>query len=296
MDEKKRIEDIKSGLKKGVYAEAARIKVEQSDDSESTERLSNILDGYVDKIDTIEADNMEELEEELRVLKQTNVEVGSMGERDLLVQQYNDYIHNDLDRTIAETVEYTYNLNNHTDDLNDILIRPMAGEKMDDFVVQEPVAEQPTPVPEIAPDTGELFEIEATTDLGVFEDIVELESDTLDIEGTIVGSDVTIGEVEAEQPAEKSKKEKTEKPKKSKKTEKPKKEKTEKPKKVKKEKKANKPVEAEKAVEAEKPKKSDLEDFEDEKGLAAFDYALIVVLIIIFAILIGLVAKINGVF
>ncbi len=285
MDEKKRIEDIKSGLKKSVYSEAARIKVAHSDESDSTERLSNILDGYVEKIDTIEADNMEELEEELRVLKQTNVEVGSMGERDLLVQQYNDYIHNDLDRTIAETVEYTYNLNNHTDDLNDILIRPMAGESMEDFVVQQ-TTEVADEVPEITPDTGELFEIEATTDLGVFEDIVELESDTLDIEGTVVGSDVTIGEVENE--TAKPKKEKTEKPKK------PKKEKVEKPKKAKKEKKAEKPVDAE--VEKPQAKKSDLNDFEDEKGLAAFDYALIVVLIIIFAILIGLVAKINGVF
>ncbi len=282
MDEKKRIEDIKNGLKKSVYEEASRIQVEHSDDTDSTEKLSNILEGYVDKIDTIEAENMEELEEELRVLKKENVEVGSMGERDVLVQQYNDYIHNDLDRTIAETVEYTYNLDNHTDDLNDILIRPMAGEKIgDDISVVEPeqTVEQ---VPEISPDTDELFEIEATTDLGVFEDIVELEADTLDIEGTTVGSDIEIGEVENQEKPKKEKKakEKKEKPKKEKKA-KEKKEKEPKPEQeVKKDVKAN-------TVDA---------DFEDDKGLAAFDYALIVILIVIFGILIGLVAKINGVF
>lgn len=269
MDEKKRIEEIKSGLKKSVYEEAARIKIDQLSDTDSTEKLSNILEGYVDKIDTIEADNMEELEEELRVLKETNVEVGETSEQDNLVQQYNDYIHNDLDRTIAETVEYTYNLNNKTDDLNDILIRPMAGEEGNDMVVEK-VKKVSSVEDEVAPDTDELFEIEATTDLGVFEDIVELEEDTLDIAGTVVESDVEIGadEIKVDKPKEKSKPEKNKKPKKTKAT-KPKKE----------------------------QKKNTIEaDFEDEKGLAAFDYALIIVLVIIFAILIGLIAKINGVF
>ncbi len=273
MNEKKRIEEIKEGLKKSVYEQAAKIQVEHTDENESTERLSNILEGYVDKIDTIEADNMEELEEELRVLKKENVEVGSVEQQDKLVQEYNDYIHNDLDRTIAETVEYTTNLNNHTDDLNDILIRPMANEKMDELEMTRPVTE--TEVPEVAPDTDELFEIEATTDLGVFEDIVELESDTLDIEGTEVSSEVEIGHSVVE-PSDEEKKTKTKK-------EKTKKEKAKKEPKVKTEKIAK--------------QKSNIDsDFEDEKGLAAFDYALIVILIIIFVVLIALVAKINGVF
>ncbi len=288
MDEKKRIEEIKSGLKKSVYEEAARIDVDQLSDTDSTEKLSNILEGYVDKIDTIEADNMEELEEELRVLKETNVEVGETEEQDNLVQQYNDYIHNDLDRTIAETVEYTYNLNNKTDDLNDILIRPMEGEDVSDIIVEKPSASAVVEE-EVAPDTDELFEIEATTDLGVFEDIVELEEDTLDIAGTVVGSDVEIGtdKAVAEEKPKKEKKAKKEKEPKPKKEKKAKKEKEPKPKKEKTEKPVKPEVKKENTIDS---------DFEDEKGLAAFDYALIVVLVIIFAILIGLVAKINGVF
>ncbi len=273
MNEKKRIEEIKEGLKKSVYEQAAKIQVEHTDENESTERLSNILEGYVDKIDTIEADNMEELEEELRVLKKENVEVGSVEQQDKLVQEYNDYIHNDLDRTIAETVEYTTNLNNHTDDLNDILIRPMANEKLEDLEMTRPVED--VEIPEIAPDTDELFEIEATTDLGVFEDIVELESDTLDIEGTEVAAEVEIETEENDDSEEEAK-----------------------PKKTKKEKVKKEKVKKEKTKSSEpKVVKNDVEsDFEDEKGLAAFDYALIVILIIIFVILIALVAKINGVF
>ncbi|WOO87507.1 hypothetical protein RZE82_00780 [Mollicutes bacterium LVI A0039] len=263
MDEKKRIEEIKNGLKKSVYAEAARIKVEYANDEESTGKLSNILDGYVDKIDTIDANNLEELEEELRVLKQANVEVGSVGERDLLVKQYNDYIHNDLDRTIAETVEYTYNLNNHTDDLDDILIRPMENE-LEELNIKSVRSD----VPEIAPDTDELFEIEATTDLGVFEDIVELEEDTLDMS---VSSTETVATPEASVPQKEVEVKET----------------TETPKQTKKAKKQSK----------KQSKKSVIdEDFKDEKGLTAFDYILVVVLIVIFAVLIGLVAKINGVF
>lgn len=281
MDEKKRIEEIKSGLKKSVYEEAARIKVQHSDDTESTERLSNILDGYVDKIDTIEADNLEELEEELRVLKESNVEVGEMQEKDDLVQQYNDYIHNDLDRTIAETVEYTYNLNNKTDDLNDILIRPMEGEVIEEMIVERPeISTEPEPA--IADDTEELFEIEATTDLGVLEDIVELEEDTLDIEGTVVSSDVEIGEEATIAKDETKKEPKSKKEKKTKEKKKPK------------EPKASKHKET--ASDIKVPKNSIEEDFQDEKGLAAFDYALIGILVVIFIILIALVAKINGVF
>lgn len=277
MDEQKRIEEIKSGLKKSVYEEAARIQVKHSDDTESTEKLSNILEGYVDKIDTIEAENLEELEEELRVLKETNVEVGEMQAKDDLVQQYNDYIHNDLDRTIAETVEYTYNLNNKTDDLNDILIRPMEGEVVDDIVVEAPSPLEPEPTP----DTEELFEIEATTDLGVLEDIVELEADTLDIEGTVVASDVEIGKEEAK--AEDKPVKKVKEPK-EKNVKEPKEKKVKEPK--------EKKVKESKTVE----KNSVEDDFQDEKGLAAFDYALIAILVVIFLILIVLVAKINGVF
>ncbi len=243
MDEKKRIEDIKKGLKKSVYEEAARIKVTHSDATESTEKLSNILDGYVDKIDTIEAANMEELEEELRVLKNENVEVGAIGERDLLVQQYNDYIHNDLDRTIAETVEYTYNFDNHTDDLNDILTRPM-----DDS--NQPIEMQSLDTESVdGNDTDELFEIEATTDLGVLEDIVQLESDdTLSIEGAV--------EDEEE----------------------------------------DKEVKTKKRAQVITESDDEEDDFADEKGLAVLDYALIIILIVVFLIFFGLIAKINGAF
>lgn len=264
MDEKKRIEEIKSGLKKSVYDQAAKIKVEHTDNNDSTEKLSNILEGYVDKIDTIEAENMEELEEGLRVLKEENVEVGSMGERDLLVKQYNEYIHNDLDRTIAETVEYTYNLNNQTDDLNDILIRPMTNDDGEVLTIKQPV-KSPV-VEEVTPDTDELFEIEATTDLGVFEDIVELESDTLDIEGTATIADVEIGDEVVQQ------------------------------KKSGKEQKEKKQKESKKETDKVEDKPTIEDDFKDDKGLALFDYALIFILIVIFAILIALVAKINGVF
>lgn len=268
MDEKKRIEDIKSGLTKSVYEEAARIKVKHTDDTESTERLSNILEGYVDRINTIEADNMEELEEGLRVLKKTNVEVGDITQQDELVKQYNDYIHNDLDRTIAETVEYTYNLNNKTDDLNDILIRPMENEEGETLTTikpsEEKVVEQPAPE---SVDTDELFEIEATTDLGVLEDIVELESDPLDIAGTEVGVETFVEQERENNINEQPQKEKVKKGK-------------------------NK-----KAKNTKKPKKNTIEaDFEDEKGLAAIDIVLIGILIIIFIILIALVAKVNGVF
>lgn len=288
MDEKKRIEDIKSGLKKNVYEQAAKIKVDNLDKEESTERLSNILDGYVERIDTIEADNLGELEEELRVLKQENVEVGSMGEKDLLVKQYNDYIHNDLDRTIAETVEYTYNLNNKTDDLNDILIRPMEGEDLE-LKVNSVKREEPPVLPEPQPDTDELFEIEATTDLGVYEDIVELEEDTLDIEGpeeekldledeqalTTNDDSETAAVVEGKESVDKedtSKEKKTE----------------------------DKKAKKKKAKKTKKDKSQEIgigdEDLGDDKGLAAFDYVLIIILIAIFLVLIGLVAKINGVF
>lgn len=180
MDEKKRIEEIKNGLKKSVYEEAAKISVEDPNVSGSTEKLSNILDGYVDRIDTIEADNMEELEEELRILKKSNIEVGEDLPQDDLVKQYNDYIHNDLERTIAETVEYTYNLNNKTDDLSDILGRPIMNESVDDLNLTD-AKENDVKLANDINDSDQLFEIEATTDLGILEDIVELEGDTLDI-------------------------------------------------------------------------------------------------------------------
>lgn len=282
MDEKKRIEDIKSGLKKSVYEQAAKIKVDNLDKEESTERLSNILDGYVERIDTIEADNLGELEEELRVLKQENVEVGSMGEKDLLVKQYNDYIHNDLDRTIAETVEYTYNLNNKTDDLNDILIRPMEGEDLELKVNSVQREDAPT-LPEPQPDTDELFEIEATTDLGVYEDIVELEEDTLDIEGpeedSKLDEDVVIEQVADAAVVTEAKSEADNKP-------------NSKDKKSKKDKKKKSKDKQKKVAEIGIGD----EDLDDDKGLAAFDYILIIILIVIFLVLIGLVAKINGVF
>ncbi len=290
MDEQKRIEEIKAGLKKSVYQEAERIKVEQNEMLESTAKLSNILEGYMDKIDTMDAQNLEELEEELRILKAQNVEVGSETEKDLLVKQYNDYIHNDLDRTIAETIEYTHNLDNHTDDLNEILIRPMDGVEVELMAPVEEQASEPEQQ-DIANvfdetevvNTDELFEIEATTDLGVLEDIVELEEDTLDIEGTTVaseidGSDISQDEVidlesdEEIDVAPEPKKEKRQKEKKPKK-EKPVKEKKEKPAKV-----------------------TSNDEFDDEKGLTGLDYALIFILISVFAVLIGLVAKINGVF
>lgn len=263
MDEKKRIEEIKEGLKKSVYQEAARIKVSEDNNLDSTEKLSNILEGYMERIDTIEADNMEELEEELRVLKSQNVEVGSVEERDSLVKEYNDYIHNDLERTIAETIEYTHNLNNHTDDLNDILIRPMADERYSDGIeVNRIDSNEEEIIPSIYQEkeagkqssvTDELFEIEATTELGVMEDIVELEEDTMDIE----------------EPADEIKSDD-------------------------KELKITKEKENKFSKVSEDPYKGD--EFEDDKGLGAIDYALIAIAIVVFIVLVGLVIKINGVF
>ncbi len=266
MDEQKRIAEIKEGLKKSVYQEAARIQVEEIENQESTEKLSNILEGYMERIDTINADNMEELEEELRILKNQNVEVGSLEERDLLIKQYNDYIHNDLDRTIAETIEYTHNLNNHTDDLQDILTRPMAEEQIDDeYQIKKAETESSTEAhvdseqrQEVSDDTDELFEIEATTDLGVLEDIVELEGDTLDIEET--------QSVETETKNDEKQMD------------------------------LDEDSQAQEEVINEQVINEDSDDeFADEKKLAPLDYALIVVLIIIFAVLVGLVAKVQGV-
>lgn len=237
MDEKKRIEEIKNGLKKSVYEEAAKISVEDPNVSGSTEKLSNILDGYVDRIDTIEAGNMEELEEELRILKKSNIEVGEDLPQDDLVKQYNDYIHNDLERTIAETVEYTYNLNNKTDDLSDILGRPIMDENTDDLDLTN-VVENDVKLANDIDESDQLFEIEATTDLGILDDIDELEGDTLDIAAS---------EEEVEKKSKKYSKSK------------------------------NKQTKA-------------------NKKLATLDYILIVVLIVVFAILITMVAKINGAF
>lgn len=272
MDEKKRIEEIKSGLKKSVYDEAARIKIEHADDSESTERLSNILEGYVEKIDTIDANNLEELEEELRILKQANIEVGTVEERDMLVKQYNDYIHNDLERTIAETAEYTSTLNNYTDDLNDILIRPMDDEK-DELST---FAAGNDNIPNVTPNTDELFEIEATTELGILDDLVELESDTLDLSAS-----TKINEPITEFDLEPTEQKRASVPKRGKEG-------------VAKSK-SDKPVESKKVTKSKKQKEKN-DDFKAEKKLAAFDYVLIVILIVIVVVLIGLVARINGVF
>ncbi len=178
MNEKMRIEEIKNGLKKSVYDQAAKVNVEYAESDETTEKLSNILEGYVEKIDTIDAQSMEELGEELRVLKETNIEVGNSEKSDNLVQQYNDYIHNDLDRTIAETIEYTHNLNNKTDDLNDILFKSIS---RDNNIEIDMTAESKSETGNTTDDS--LFEIEATTELGILDEIAELEEDTLEIEG-----------------------------------------------------------------------------------------------------------------
>ncbi len=261
MDERTRIEEIKNSLKKNVYEQAAKIQVEQTDDSNSTEKLSNILEGYVDRINTMEADNMEEFEEELKVLKKSNVEVGDLNVTDDLVKQYNDYIHNDLDRTIEETIEYTHNINNKTEDLNEILIRSI--EREDDIVVSQEIKEKVIDSQDEEAQTDEFIEIEATTDLGIFDDIVKLENDTLDIEQKIeTDDDVYVKEEKKSKTTKRNKQSKEVK---------------------------------EKKVKEPKQKKSKNDDFEDEKGLSAFDYVLIIILVVIFLILISLVAKINGV-
>lgn len=273
MDEKKRIEEIKEGLKKSVYQEAERIKIVAADSNASTARLSNILEGYMDRIDTMEAENMQQLEEELKVLKNQDVEVGSIEERDQLIKQYNDYIHNDLERTIAQTQEYSINFGNKTDDLKDILIRPMHNENIN---IEEATV---TPKLDNKIDTDELFEIEATTDLSVLDDIVNLESDTLDIAGTTITSYVKVGEDEF---------------------------KINQPEKV-----GKKTIEEKSTIEKENSKKvrkninlkpdnkkyskMDL-DFDDGKKLATLDYLLIGILIIIIVAIIILVAKLNGAF
>lgn len=271
MDEKKRIEEIKAGLKKNVYQEAERIKIVAADSNASTARLSNILEGYMDRIETIEADNMQQLEEELKVLKNQDVEVGSVEERDLLIKQYNDYIHNNLDRTIAMTQEYSINFGNKTDDLKDILIRPMNNDKIN---IQE--AHITPSIAQNRVDTDDLFEIEATTDLSVLDDIVSLDADTLDIAGTSISTKLKVG---VEEPTESENEVFT-------------RAKVE-PTPEKKEKKVRKSNNFKK----EKPtdKKSDLE-FEDGKGLAPLDYALIAILIVIVVVIILLVAKLNGAF
>ncbi len=103
MGEQERIVAIKEGLKKNIYKEIENLEIERTTQIESTAHLANILDGYIEKIDTMDVRNVSELEQGLKKLKETEVEVKVEHETEIL-QQYNDYIHKAVEVEISKTL------------------------------------------------------------------------------------------------------------------------------------------------------------------------------------------------
>ncbi|MFV0246817.1 MAG: hypothetical protein ACK5HS_02665 [Mycoplasmatales bacterium] len=111
MNEKDRIESIKDGLKKNVYEKAQNIELSRDLDEESTGSLANILEGYIEKIDTIDVNTMEEFTEELKTIKETEVEVELVENSDEFVKEYNNHIHSSLEKEVTKTLDNVMPMN-----------------------------------------------------------------------------------------------------------------------------------------------------------------------------------------
>ncbi|MGL4589586.1 MAG: hypothetical protein ACRCUP_05060 [Mycoplasmatales bacterium] len=103
MDENKRVELIKEGLKKDIYEKVKTLKLNDTSD-ESTAKLANILDGYIGKIDAIDAQSVDAFEDELRLIITEDVEVEIVDNEDQLLKKYNDHIHSSDENIVTSSL------------------------------------------------------------------------------------------------------------------------------------------------------------------------------------------------